>query len=64
MKFLTLLLLVAACALSQSFAPPRVPASSATVVGRRQPTKIHINIGEPERDQLTRDTEPEDFFAT
>lgn len=62
MKFLTLLLLVAACALSQAFAPPRVPTS--TVVGRRQPTKIHINIGDQERETITRDSEPEDFFAT
>jgi len=60
MKFLSLLLLVAACArLSQSFAPPR----PLVALGRQQ-TRTFLNIGEQEREKLTRDSEPEEFFST
>ena len=33
------------------------------IVGRRS-TSLNIDLGEPEREKLTRDTEPDEFFST
>lgn len=45
---------------SHAFAPLSQNVPTAT----KPHSKLFINIGEPERESLTRDSEPEDFFAT
>ena len=37
-------------------------SSSSSYV--RTPTSLKIDLGEPEREKLTRDTEPDEFFST
>jgi hypothetical protein len=68
------LLVVAVCVAVSSVhaftaAPLQRPTSinCASVVvggGVRPATRLNINIGERERDALTRDSEPEQFFST
>lgn len=36
---------------------------TSTHIGRRS-TSLNIDLGEPEREKLTRDTEPDEFFST
>jgi hypothetical protein len=62
---LSLLVLSYCASMTNGFAPMR----AATKVSiERQPaasmTKLLINIGDQERDKLTRDSEPEDYFKT
>jgi hypothetical protein len=67
MKSFGVLVALVVCALSamttttNAFAPIAVMPSA---VSRRNPSKIFINIGEPERDKLTRESEPQDYFKT
>jgi hypothetical protein len=60
--FASLLLVVMSCCplFTQSFV---AKAAVPTTFGR---TRILVNgfLGEPEREKLTRDDEPEDFFST
>lgn len=60
------LLLVVACALSMSSAfAPKAQVSPMTAFARPITlTRTYINIGDQERDKLTRDSEPEDYFKT
>ena len=39
-----------------------ISSSSSSYV--RTPTSLKIDLGEPEREKLTRDTEPDEFFST
>jgi hypothetical protein len=63
MKFFYLLL-VLACTLSMTSAFAPKAAVSTTAFARPALTRTYINIGDQERQKLTRDSEPEDFFAT
>jgi hypothetical protein len=45
--------------LSSAFAPLK-PAT----VSRPNLSQLYINLGEPEREKLTRDSEPQDYFKT
>jgi hypothetical protein len=62
MKTITSLLLVLAYlfGFSSAFAPP----TSQALAFRRSTSRIFINIGEQERQKLTRDSEPEEYFRT
>jgi hypothetical protein len=65
MKFFALLLFIVACAVSMTSAfAPRSTVATTTAFARPALTRTYINIGEQERDKLTRDSEPEDFFKT
>ena len=68
----SLFILLAIVAMTTAFSP-----SSSTVSRRvqsisssssssyvRTPTSLKIDLGEPEREKLTRDTEPDEFFST
>ena len=62
MRSLFILLAIVA-AMTTAFSP-----SSSTVSRRVQSisssTALNIDLGEPEREKLTRDTEPDEFFST
>jgi len=67
MKLFALVVAALLCALSQAFAPLPRPTTTTGMTFVRPgalKTRTYINIGEQERDKLTRDSEPEDFFAT
>ena len=59
----SLFILLAIVAMTTAFSP-----SSSTVSRRVQSisssTALNIELGEPEREKLTRDTEPDEFFST
>lgn len=68
MRSLLVLPLLVAAASAFTPAAPRVrsvsaPSSrSAPTIGRTGP--LYIDLGEPERKSLTRESEPEEYFAT
>jgi hypothetical protein len=67
MKSSSFLLLVVACALSMisAFAPKAQMVTPTTNFAQSSAlTRMNLNIGEQERDKLTRDSEPADYFKT
>ena len=61
----SLLIIAASCLLSASaFVPQTTLTPTKTFARRKTPTQIFVNIGEKERDSITRDSEPEEFFRT
>ena len=59
-----LIVAVAYFALStNAFVIPQQTSSVSQQLGQKK-TRVNLNIGDQERTQLTRDSEPEDFFQT
>ena len=65
MKLIATILLSMAC-LSAAFQvqPRGAVATTHKIAGATTPTSLFGFMPEPEREKLTRDSEPEDFFAT
>ena len=63
----SLLLLCAILAMATSFTPShnnRMTRHRATTTPTKTTTTLNIDMGEPERASLTRDSEPDEFFST
>jgi hypothetical protein len=61
-SFLSLIALVVVLCTSNAFAPK--PALTRTTTATQNVTPLFGFLGDKERDRLSRDNEPEDFFAT
>ena len=63
----SLLLLCAILAMATSFTPShnnRMTRRATTTTPTKTTTTLNIDMGEPERAALTRDSEPDEFFST
>lgn len=58
------LLVLASFENANAFAPSVTSKGSMSAQHHRLDTRRFINVGEKERDALTRESEPEEFFAT
>ena len=67
MKLIASLLLSMLCLSAAFQAQPRSAKQSVAFLNNQvvgSPTKLYGFLPEPERESLTRESEPEDFFAT
>ena len=69
----SLFILLAIVAMTTAFSPSSstvsrrvqsISSSSSSSYVRTSTTSLNIDLGEPEREKLTRDTEPDEFFST
>ncbi|KAL7535119.1 hypothetical protein ACHAXR_007107 [Thalassiosira sp. AJA248-18] len=64
MRSFLALLFIATVATAFSPSATRIHSVSSTTRQSPSTTQLNIDMGEPERAALTRDTEPDEFFST